>query len=143
MVQGLTRLPNWRARFAAEIDRQRREAFAWGRQDCALGLVSGSVLAITGADLAVGYRGKYRGPAAALRILRDEGCETLADFAATKLTEIAPAMARIGDVGVIEADGPLGQAFCIVDASGLIVMTEAGHGRRPRADMIRAFRVGE
>ncbi|SEI10161.1 DUF6950 family protein [Paracoccus alkenifer] len=143
MVQRLTRLPNWRARFAAEMDRQRREAFAWGRHDCALGLVTGAIEAITGVDLARGYRGKYRGQAAALRILRDAGCETPGDFAATILPEIPPAMARIGDVGVMSADGPLAQAFCVVDASSLIVMTDLGHGRRPRADMIRAFRVGE
>lgn len=43
----------------------------------------------------------------------------------------------------VVADGGRAQAFCIVDASSLIVMTDHGHGRRPRADMIRAFRVGE
>jgi len=143
VVQRLTRLPTWRARFAAEMDRQRRKAFAWGRQDCALGLVTGAIEAITGVDLARGYRGKYRGQAAALRILRNAGCATPGDFAATLLPEIPPALARVGDIGVIEAPGPLGQAFCIVDASSLIVMTDHGHGRRPRADMIRAFRVGE
>lgn len=138
----LTRRDDWRGRFAAEMDRQRRTVFAWGRQDCAIGLVCGAVQAITGMDLARGYRGKYRSPKAALKLMRDSGAETLSDFAALFLPEIHPSRARVGDLGILPADGPIGEAFCIVDASGVIVMTEQGHGRRPRADMIRAFKVG-
>ena len=124
------------------MDRQRREAFAWGKQDCAIGLVAGAIEAITGADLAEQYRGKYDGPFSAVRILRDNGSLTLADFAAKHLPEIHPSHARVGDIGIVSADGPIGEAFAIFDASGVIVMTEQGHGRLPRADVLRAFRVG-
>ncbi len=143
MTQTLTRLPDWRARFAAEMDRQRRDPFAWGAHDCALGLAAGAVEAITGADLRVGWRSAYKTPAGALRAMRAKGYDTLADAIAAMLPEIPPAFADVGDIGLIEDDaGPLGQALCVVDASGLIVMTEDGHGRRPREDMIRAFKVG-
>ncbi|RNF35385.1 DUF6950 family protein [Paracoccus methylarcula] len=138
----LTRRDDWRGRFAAEMDRQRRVGFAWGKQDCALGLVCGAVQAITGADLARGYRGKYRSPRAALKLLGDSGADNLGDFAALHLPEIHPSQARVGDLGILAAEGPIGEAFCIVDASGVIVMTEQGHGRLPRADMTRAFKVG-
>lgn len=138
----LTRRDDWRGRFATEMDRQRRTAFVWGKQDCAIGLVCGAVEAITGADLARGYRGKYRSPKAALRLMRESGAEALGDFAAQQLPEIHPSQARVGDIGILVSDGPIGEAFCIVDASGVIVMTEQGHGRRPRADMTRAFKVG-
>lgn len=60
---------------------------------------------------------------------------------ASVLPEVAPAFADVGDIGVLSADGPVTEALCVVDASGLIVMTEDGHGRRPREDMRRAFRV--
>ena len=142
MVQGVTRLPNWRARFAAEMDRQRREAFAWGAQDCALGLACGAVLAITGTDLGADWRGRYCAPAQALRLMRSEGYDTLGDLVAATLPEVHPAFARMGDIGLIEADGPFGAALCVMDASGVIVLTEAGHGRRAREDVMRAFRVG-
>lgn len=138
----LTRLPDWRARFAAEMDRQRRDLFAWGRHDCAIGLAAGAVEAVTGTDLRTGWRGRYQTPTGALRALAKSGHDTLADLVASLLPEVPPAFADVGDIGVIAADGPVGQALCVVDASGLIVMTEAGHGRRPREDMIRAFKVG-
>ncbi|MDQ7775251.1 MAG: hypothetical protein Q4615_04710 [Paracoccus aminovorans] len=143
MTQTLTRLPDWRARFAAEMDRQRRDPFAWGTQDCALGLAAGAVEAITGADLRVGWRSKYKTPAGALKAIKAKGFDSLPDLIASLLPEVPPAFADVGDIGVIEeSDGALGHALCVVDASGLIVLTDAGHGRRPRADMIRAFKVG-
>lgn len=141
-MQDLTRLPDWRARFAAEMDRQRREAFAWGTQDCALGLACGAVEALTGKDLRIGWRGKYKTPAGAVKALLAKGHANLADAIAATLPETPPAFARVGDIGLIEVDGALGQALCVVDASGLIVLTEAGHGRVARDLMIRAFRVG-
>lgn len=139
----LTRLDDWRARLAAEMDRQRREPCRWGVHDCVLGLATGIVEAITGTDLARGYRGKYRTPKGAAKLLADHGAETLGDFVAQFLPEVHPAFAQVGDLGVIPADGPIGEALCMFDASGLVVMTEDGHGRRPRGDAIRAFRVGE
>lgn len=142
-MQTLHRLDDWRARLAAEMDRQRRDPFRWGQHDCAIGFAAGIVEALTGADLARGYRGKYRSQAGALRLLREAGAADLGDFAAQLLPEVHPAFARVGDIGVIAAPGVIGQAFCMLDASGIVVMTEAGHGRRPREDVIRAFRVGE
>lgn len=141
-MQRLSRRDDWRGRFAEEMEKQRREAFAWGTQDCAIGLVAGAIESITGVDLAEQYRGKYDGPFGAVRILRDSGSLTLGDFAAKHLPEIHPSQARIGDIGIVAADGPIGEAFCIFDASSVIVMTEQGHGRLPRADVLRAFRVG-
>ena len=141
-MQELHRLDDWRARLAAEMDRQRRDPFAWGRHDCAIGFAAAIVQALTGKDLARGYRGTYASPKGAWKVLRESGAESLGDFAALHLPEIHPSRANVGDIGVIPADGPVGEAFCMVDASGLIVMTEQGHGRRPRADMTRAFKVG-
>lgn len=124
------------------MDRQRRNAFAWGSDDCAVGLAAGAVQAITGADLAEGWRGRYKTATGALRALRKAGHATLADAVAASLPEIPPVYADIGDIGLVDADGPLGEALCVVDFSGLIVITESGHGRRPRDDLRRAFKVG-
>ncbi|MEE2860836.1 MAG: hypothetical protein VYB46_08500 [Pseudomonadota bacterium] len=141
-MQQLRRLDDWRSRLAAEMDRQRRQPFAWGKHDCATGFAAAVVEALTGNDLAADYRGQYANPRGALRLLRESGTASLGDFAALHLPEIHPSRADVGDIGVLRADGAVGEAFCMVDASGLIVMTEQGHGRRPRSDMTRAFKVG-
>ncbi|KFI24322.1 DUF6950 family protein [Paenirhodobacter enshiensis] len=143
MVQEMKRLPDWRARLAAEMDRQRRLSFSWGEQDCALGLAGGAVLAMTGVDLTADWRGRYGTAGEAAEALHAAGFQSLSDAVAEVLPERTNLLsAAVGDIGVIRSDGILGEALCIVDVSGLIVMTEHGHGRRARGDMIRAFRVG-
>lgn len=142
MMQELRRLDDWRARLAAEMDRQRRDPFAWGQHDCAIGFAAGIVEALTGVDLSAGYRGRYDGPRSAMRVLREAGADRLSAFVGMRLPEVLPAFANVGDIGIVAAEGPLDEALCMVDASGLVVMTEQGHGRRPRADLIRAFKVG-
>ena len=141
-MQHLTRLDDWRARLAAEMDRQRRDPFTWGKHDCAIGFAAGIVEALTGVDMAQGYRGKYASPRGALKLLKDEGADSLHAFVAARLPEVHPAFANVGDLGLVASDGPLGEALCMIDASGLVVMTEQGHGRRPRGDLITAFKVG-
>lgn len=137
----MKRLPNWRARLADEMDRQRQEPFAWGRHDCALGLAAGAVEAITGENLREGIGG-YKTPRGALLALRRAGYSSLAEAISARLPEIHPSQAQIGDIGLIPSEGDIGAALCVVDASGVIVMTDHGHGRRPRADMITAYKVG-
>jgi hypothetical protein len=139
----MKRRDDWRARLSAETDRQRQDPFVWGKHDCAIGFAAAIVEAITGEDLARGYRGRYATSRGALKLMKEAGAETLGDFVAMKLPEINPAFARLGDIGVIPAEGPITEAICMVDATGLVVMTETGHGHRPRKDMIRAFKVGD
>lgn len=141
-MQELIRLDDWHARLAAEMDRQRRDPFSWGKHDCAIGFAAGIVEALTGVDLAKGYRGKYASPRGALKILSASGADSLSAFVGQRLPEVHPAFANVGDIGIVAADGLLDEALCMIDASGLVVMTEQGHGHRPRADLIRAFKVG-
>lgn len=142
MVQRLIRLPDWRARFAAAMDHQRLTAFTWGQQDCVLGLAAGAVLALTGTDLTAGWRGRYRSERGARRVLQNAGFASLSDAIVAHLPEVHPDMADIGDLAVVAAEGPLGMAVAIFDTSGLIVMTEQGHGRLPRECARRAFKIG-
>ena len=140
----MKRRDDWHARLSDVTDRQRQDPFVWGKHDCAIGFAAAIVEAITGEDLARGYRGKYASPRGALKLLKEAGAETLGDFVAMKLPEHEnTAKARIGDIGVIKADGPVGQGLCMVDATGLVGLTETGYGHRPRGDMVRAFKVGD
>ena len=134
MTLDLERLDNWRERLEAEMERQRRTPFEWGKHDCAIGFAGGVVRALTGKDLARGKRGSYSAPASALRALRDHGAESLGDLAAIWLPELKnKSKAQVGDIGVIASDGPGGEAFAMVDVSGLIVLTPEGLSRPLRA----------
>lgn len=139
----MTRLDDWRARLAAEMDRQRRDPFVWGKHDCAIGFAAGIVLALTGEDLAAPYRGRYRTAKGAQKLLAEAGADTLGDFISQHFHEVHPSQARVGDLGVVPSDGPINEAICMFDASGVVVMTEQGHGRLPRDAAFRAFRVGD
>ena len=141
MAQGLTRLPDWRLRFAAEMDRQRRAAFEWGAHDCASGLAFGAVEAITGVDMRADWGG-YTTPMGVLKMLRKRGFEDMGEAMAATFPEIHPVTAHVGDLGLIPTDGEIGFGLCVFDAGSLIVLTETGHGRAPRSDAVRAFKVG-
>ncbi|RRH71989.1 DUF6950 family protein [Falsigemmobacter faecalis] len=142
MVQRLTRRSDWRGRLSAELDRQRRAPFAWGRQDCALGLASGAVLALTGEDLAAAWRGQYRSERGALRALRAAGHESLGAALAARLPEISPDEADLGDIALVASEGAIGEALALFDSAGLIALTEHGQGRIPRERALRAFKIG-
>jgi hypothetical protein len=134
----------WRERLSDVMDRQRQDPFVWGKHDCAIGFAAAIVEAIMGEDPAREYRGKYASPRGALKLMKEAGAETLGDFVAMKLPEHENiAKARVGDIGVVAADGPITEALCMVDVTGLVVMTDAGHGHRPRSDLKRAFKVGD
>lgn len=141
-MEALKRRDDWHARLSAEMDRQRRLPGDWGRHDCALGLAAGVIEALTGTDLARGYRGRYRTPSGAQKILTEAGAADLRAFVAQMLPEIHPSQANVGDIGLIAEEGPLGQALCMIDVSTLVVMTPDGHGHRPRSQLLTAFKVG-
>lgn len=82
----------------------RTREFAWGTHDCCL-FPCDAVLAMTGVDLARGIRGRYRSLRGALRILRSAGgLESLAVAIAARhrLAEIAPGLARRGDIVLVD-----------------------------------------
>lgn len=138
----MRRKAGWRSRFAAEMDRQRRNPFEWGKHDCAIGLACGAIKAITGEDLRSGWE-TYSTPEGALRALKKAGFATLPDLVSSILPEHEhPSRAVIGDIGVIETDGPIGTSLCVFDGGTVIILTEDGQGRRPRDAAIRAFKVG-
>lgn len=142
--QHLTRRADWRARLAEALNLQRAQGFTWGRHDCALGLAGGAVEAMTGTDIAAPWRGRYSTALGAARALKRDGFETLGDLVATLLPEhVSPLMARPGDIGLMAAKGPIGEALGVIDVSTFFVLTETGHGHRSKTEITRAFRVGD
>ncbi|MEI2806259.1 MAG: hypothetical protein V9G18_10040 [Albidovulum sp.] len=129
---------DWRSRLSGVIEEALQRPFEWGHHDCAL-FAADAVLAMTGADHATFWRGRYRTPLGAMRILGRGGYEDHVDYVAAHLAEVHPALAAVGDIAVIGSeDGP---ALGIVTGPGIAVPGPSGLGFAPRAAAIRAFHV--
>lgn len=113
-----------------------RTPFAWGRFDCILLLADWSA-AIGAEDPAAAYRGRYKTELGAARIIRRAGgLAPLIDREFVRWTRAA--VARAGDVGLVEAQTPnglslvgglcLGDRWAVLARSGLTVA-----GFRPAA----------
>jgi len=132
------RNPDWLPRLEAAVARARALPFAWGRHDCCL-FPCDVVRAMTGVDLARGWRGRYRSLLGARRMLRRRGgLKALAEGVARRhgLAEIPPATARRGDVVLLDASslagrfalGPAGSGsacLAVVDLTGAAALTVA------------------
>jgi hypothetical protein len=140
----LKRLPNWRARFEAACDAMKADPMSWGGNDCAVGLASRIVEAVTGVDCAAMYRGQYDSAESGLKLMRRAGFANLADMTASFLPEYpeGPCMAKIGDLVAIPTDTVFGFALGAVNGERVFVMTERGHGTVDLLTATRAFQVG-
>ena len=109
--------------------------FRPGRHDCAL-FAAGWVKIATGRDLARGWRGRYRSLRRGQELLAGVGFADHIALAAAHLPEIAPALAQIGDLAVLDED-----ALGINAGEMIYCLRPAGLGLLPRSAMRRAFEV--
>lgn len=96
------RLPDWRERLEAEVQRKALSVFAWGVNDCCL-FACDLMRAMTGIDFAAAYRGRYGTQIGAARALREvDGVASISELldliaARDGWREIAPTVASSGD----------------------------------------------
>jgi hypothetical protein len=129
---------DWEVRLVDYVVPLMGAGFAWGRLDCAL-FAAGAVQAMTGEDLAKGWRG-YRTLAGGMRKLSEAGFEDHVALAASLLEEVPPSLAFRGDVAVVQGDP--GLALGIVQGEAVYVMRPSGGiGLVPILSALRAFRV--
>lgn len=98
------RVAGWRGRLAEYLASVADKPFRPGHHDCAL-FAAGAVAAMTGADPAAAWRGRYTTLAGGLRVIRRDGHAGPIDLVAS----LYPATKRpqAGDVAVIGTDeGP-------------------------------------
>lgn len=96
------RLRDWQERLSALISARRDWPFAWGENDCCT-FAASAVECVTGHDLADGLRG-HRSAQEAAEVLREHG--GVVGLATDRLgPAIAPALAQVGDVGMVTLDG--------------------------------------
>jgi hypothetical protein len=142
MIEDLRRVPAWRSRLAAEMERQARAPFVWGRHDCLTGLVHGVFLALTDTDVTFQWRGRYRSAVGAMRVLRHDGFADLGDLAATLAPEIPLARTLPGDIAAVPSGDRFGVALGIAAGGTVIVLGPQGTAALPVADAVRFFAVG-
>jgi hypothetical protein len=136
----LRKAPNWRARLSETIEAARRKPFA-GDHHCGM-FVADCIEAMTGVDLAAGYRGLPL--VDAYVILRGAGFADLPAFAAAHLEEIHPSRAVAGDVAmfVVDPDALWRRwAAGIVNGERVTVLRRDGLGTVPLDLATKAFRV--
>ncbi|MEO9612641.1 MAG: hypothetical protein ABJG86_09690 [Nitratireductor sp.] len=135
----MKRLPDWRARLSAYLDRVKHRPFDEVAFNCGL-FPAGAVAAMTGIDFAADYRG-YKTMAGQLRRLRREGFADHAALAGTVFETIHPSRARLGDLAAFAVDDPLGVALGIVNGERSFVLRPDGLGTIATLTAQRAFKV--
>jgi hypothetical protein len=130
----MTRLPDWEARLADYLDLVADTPLEWGSHDCALHAAN-AIRAVTGADHAAHYRGRYRTELGAARALRRNGHASVESQFDALFPPIAPAFAQRGDV-VMRGDAV---GVC-VGAEALFVGEEVGGEETARAGLVRVHR---
>jgi hypothetical protein len=140
----MKRVPNWEAALAEWQETALTRKFEWGKFDCALASCD-AVMALTGVDPGMAFRGTYSTEAEAQKLLGTEG---LGGFAASiarqcGMPEAAPSFAHRGDVVLVDNEAP-GGALGVVDLSGRFAwcVLDRGLVRIPMGCWLRAWRVG-
>lgn len=135
----MIRSADWEERLGEYLAANNNAVFKYGKLDCAL-FAAGAVKAMTGADPARGFRGKYRSQASSIRAIRAAGFDSLAAVMDSKFQDIPTAFAQRGDLVM---DGADSLGVCI-GRDALFVGEEAGDAglvRLPMASWSRAWRV--
>ncbi|WP_022697934.1 DUF6950 family protein [Euryhalocaulis caribicus] len=110
----------------------------WGRNNCAF-RAAGAIKAMTGEDLAKGFRVKVRSKKGFTKLMRDEGWDTLEDIADAFLTRTERPLR--GDLVMLE--GPNGDFFGIKVGKTAVGPTQRGLEHVSMLQMKAAWRVGE
>lgn len=134
----LHRIPAWRTALHEAVEAHRRVPFEYGRNDCAL-FAADCIKAMTGLDLASGFRGSYRSAGGAHRALKRAGHPDLVALAAHFFEEIPPMMAGAGDIAAF--DTPDGWALGVVAGERVTVLGLDGLGTLDRLTAAKAFRI--
>ena len=136
-IQQLYRHADWRGRLTTYLSQTAMRPFRPGRNDCAL-FVAGAIEAMTGEDLARGWRG-YRTLSEGRGTIADAGFEDHVALVADLLPEVAPAFAQVGDVAVLPGDEAT--ALGVVQGENVFCLAPQGMVLVSRLEIQRAFRV--
>lgn len=123
----------------AVLKEELAKPYRYGSADCFfLGLRMATAFGHKG--LITRYRRRYTTLRGAQRALRKDGHKSLVTLFAALLEPCAPAMARIGDLGIVQIGNAEHVAICL--GTRFITKTEAGPSYHDITAVIAAFRAG-
>ncbi len=131
----MTRVQDWQSRLQAVIAEYSDRSFVDGVSDCAM-FSADAVLAMTGRDVAAGFRG-YDTQAEGLDRLQSEGFRSHVDFVAAHFHESQSP--RAGDLAVLTFGSE--EATGVVQGRGVYMMGPRGLVLFPRSWIERSFEV--
>jgi hypothetical protein len=132
------RAPDWRRKLELYVAAAASRRFDFGEHDCAM-FAAGAVAAMTGADPAAPYRGRYGTLNEGLELLRAAGFGDHLDMADSLFEEIPVARARPGDLAAVAAGE--GDALGVVQGEHVYLVGPGGLRLVPLTDASRAWRV--
>ena len=116
------RIEGWEQRFHAKFTEAQGREFQWGKHDCVL-FAADIVEALTGIDHAAEFRGRYRTPRGALRIVGN-----LETFPDQYFKRIPVTRAQRGDLVFVDGDNPFGGSLGVVAPGGVQIATAGENG---------------
>lgn len=128
----MSRFPDWPQRYHDYIDAVKRNQFDWVSFNCAH-FCAGSIKAITGKDLLVGFK-KAKSKAEFIKLIKAKGFKDLEELVNKKLPRKHKSKANVGDIAVFPSDDIFGVAFGIVNGDHIIVVSETGMRFTPLFD---------
>lgn len=134
----MKRHQDWPTRLNACIQAARARPFVWGEHDCCL-FAADCVLAMTGEDLAAPWRGTYHTEWGAARVLTEQGGLHAIIIRALGYPLASPALARRGDLVIVETEGRL--ALAVVSGAHAHAPGPRGLADVPMDRWLQAWRV--
>jgi hypothetical protein len=129
----------------AFLETRRRAPFCWGVNDCCL-FVADGVLAMTGVDIAVGFRDKYHDESSCMALLKQMGYASVSAMVAAELqswgfASVRPSFAQRGDIVAYDLAGVPALALVSLDGAYARGVGENGAAVLPVLKAVRAWRV--
>lgn len=142
----MNKLPDYRSRLFAAIDKYENKKFKYGTNDCVL--FGGDVVeALTGTNPVAGMHGKYRSLRGGMRVAKSMGLTSAPEWLAQNCTPVEIPFAAVGDIALIQASSVdeafKGLAVAVVGSGFLIAVGMNGLVRLPMTAAVSVYRVGE
>jgi hypothetical protein len=129
---------DWNSRLHHYLEQVVRQPFVWGHHDCTL-FAAGAVLAMTGADHAADFRGRYATARGGKRVLRQAGHTDHVALAESLFAAVPLALAGEGDIAIVTSEE--GPALGIFAGPGIYVVGPAGLSIVARDRATKALKV--
>lgn len=119
-----TRLPDWEFRLFTWLSEIRAKPLEFGQFDCAVGLVSGAIIAQTGVDLGLSHIGKYADELQAHRYMHKNGWANLESMMDAFLRPAVKGDRHRGNIVLLESD--VGDGFGVRVGSQAVAFSSVG-----------------